>query len=494
MSVSIPQETIDRIKREVSVAELARQRGVDLKGSGDNLLGLCPFHEDHEPSLVITPSKNLWNCLGACGKGGDAIRWVETAEHVPFLRAVELLSRGYPNFSYPHKRGARASTPSRPCPITLDMNERELVEAVVKYYEESLTRERNPEAMKFLERRGINDPEAIARFRIGFSDRSLGPLLPDVDHKPGKMLRERLAQAGLYRVDSGHEHFRGCVVFPIAGKDGEVTEIYGRKIRDDMRHRVGRHLYLPGPHRGIWNAEALNDTKDLIVCEAIIDALTFWVHGFRNVIAAYGVDGFTDEMFEAVKACGIERVMIAYDRDDAGAQGAEQLAARLAPEGIACYRVLFPRHMDANDYARRVQPAAQALGLALRSAEQMRGTKSRTGAIAVTGLVPSSVIPQPRHAEQVNLPAVVESPILPEVLATESRGAIIEHDEANEDIEEDELPPLVVKPRELQPIDNPTPPAPPASQSTGQPFDYSDITVRREDREYRIRGLEKNLS
>jgi DNA primase catalytic core len=402
MSASIPQETIDRIKREVSVADLARQRGIELKGSGENLLGLCPFHEDHEPSLVITPAKNLWNCLGACGKGGDVIRWVETAEHVPFLRAVELLSRGYPNFSYPHKRGARTSTPSRPCPITLDMNERELVEAVVKYYEESLTRERNPEAMKFLERRGINDPEAIARFRIGFSDRSLGSLLPDVDSKPGKMLRARLAQAGLYRADSGHEHFRGCVVFPVAGKDGAITEVYGRKIRDDMRHRVGRHLCLPGAHRGIWNAEALNDSKEIVVCEAIIDALTFWTHGFRNVIAAYGVNGFTDEMFEAVKACGIERVMIAYDRDDAGDQGAEQLAARLAPEGIACYRVLFPRHMDANDYARRVQPAAQALGLAMRSAEQMRGARGRAAAVVAPGPVPSSVVQQPRHAEQVS--------------------------------------------------------------------------------------------
>jgi hypothetical protein len=62
----IPESDIERLKREVSVERLAESRGVKLKRHGADLIGLCPFHDDHEPSLVITPSKNLWNCLGAC--------------------------------------------------------------------------------------------------------------------------------------------------------------------------------------------------------------------------------------------------------------------------------------------------------------------------------------------------------------------------------------------------------------------------------------------
>src|SRR5437588_10953227 len=116
MTVNIPQEQIDRIKREVSVAELARQRGVELKGSGENLLGLCPFHEDHDPSLVITPAKNLWNCLGACSRGGDLIRCVELAEHMPLLRAGQPLSRRYPNLTWPRQKPPNARVESRPCP------------------------------------------------------------------------------------------------------------------------------------------------------------------------------------------------------------------------------------------------------------------------------------------------------------------------------------------------------------------------------------------
>jgi DNA primase len=62
----IPEDEIERLKREVSLVRLAEGRGIKLRGQGDNLLGLCPFHDDREPSLVISPSKNIWHCLGAC--------------------------------------------------------------------------------------------------------------------------------------------------------------------------------------------------------------------------------------------------------------------------------------------------------------------------------------------------------------------------------------------------------------------------------------------
>ena len=67
---------------------------------------------------------------------------------------------------------------------------------------------------------------------------------------------------------------------------GEVTEVYGRKITDNLRNGTPNHLYLPGPHRGVWNVAALADAKEIILCEALIDALTFWCAGYRNVTAS----------------------------------------------------------------------------------------------------------------------------------------------------------------------------------------------------------------
>ncbi len=74
---------------------LVRARGVVLKPHGKDLIGLCPFHDDRDPSLVVTPSKNEWRCLGACGEEGDAVSWVMKAEGVSFRRVVELLRNGW---------------------------------------------------------------------------------------------------------------------------------------------------------------------------------------------------------------------------------------------------------------------------------------------------------------------------------------------------------------------------------------------------------------
>ena len=69
----IPDEEIERLKKEVSLERLAEARGVVLTRHGADLIGLCPFHDDRGPSLVITPDKNLWHCLGACQAGGSGL-------------------------------------------------------------------------------------------------------------------------------------------------------------------------------------------------------------------------------------------------------------------------------------------------------------------------------------------------------------------------------------------------------------------------------------
>ena len=87
---------LERLKSDVSVQRLAEARGIELRRHGADLHGLCPFHEDRNPSLVISPAKNLWHCLGACQTGGSVIDWVMKAEGVSFRHAVELLRADLP--------------------------------------------------------------------------------------------------------------------------------------------------------------------------------------------------------------------------------------------------------------------------------------------------------------------------------------------------------------------------------------------------------------
>ena len=151
----IPEGEIERLKREVSLERLAEARGLKLKRHGADLIGLCPFHEDHSPSLVISPQKNLWNCLGACGKGGSVIDWVMRAEGISFRHAVELLKQeNLPLAAPPGAKLAQRSTiPKLPAPVSRDADDRALLLQVARYYHETL--KNSPDAQKYLEGRGL---------------------------------------------------------------------------------------------------------------------------------------------------------------------------------------------------------------------------------------------------------------------------------------------------------------------------------------------------
>ncbi|MBK7002676.1 MAG: toprim domain-containing protein [Rhodoferax sp.] len=146
------------------------------------------------------------------------------------------------------------------------------------------------------------------------------------------------------------------------------------QLTQRLRPGTPLHMYLPAHDargRGVFNLAALQASKEIILCEAIIDALTFWCAGYRNVTTAYGVEGFTDEMLAAFKANGVERVLIAYDRDEAGERAAQKLAPQLQAAGMEVWRIEFPFGLDANEYALKVTPAAKSLGILIRKAAWM---------------------------------------------------------------------------------------------------------------------------
>jgi len=364
----IPEAEIERLKQEVSVRRLVEARGIELKRHGADLLGLCPFHEDHEPSLVVSPKKNLWHCLGACQAGGSVIDWVMKTQGVSFRHAVELLRNEHPALAAPADHVVRKGTTDAvklETPFEASAEDSQVLRQVVDYYHDTL--KQSPEALKYLQGRGLDHPEMVAHFRLGFSNRTLGYRLPEKNRVSGAGMRGRLQRLGILR-ESGHEHFSGSVVFPVCDFDGNVTGMYGRKITAYLRTGTPLHTYLPGPHKGVWNEEALAVSKEIILCESIIDALTFWCADFRNVTASYGVSGFTADHRAAFQKHGTKKVLIAYDRDDAGEKAALALADELMAMGIDCYRVLFPKGMDANEYGCGVKPARRSLGVLLNSA------------------------------------------------------------------------------------------------------------------------------
>jgi DNA primase len=480
----IPDGVIERLKEEVSVQRLAEARGVIFTRHGADLIGRCPFHEDKTPSLVVTPSKNLWHCLGACQVGGTAIDWVMRAEGISFRHAVELLQNDALPLVASASSAAAPPTKSTvkklPTALARDMEDARLLVQVIEYYHQSL--QQSPEALDYLKRRGIASEETIRTFKIGFANRTLGYRLPEKTRVDGAALRGQLQRIGMLR-SSGHEHFNGSIVIPVISPEGEVTEVYGRKINDNLRPGTPLHLYLPGPHRGVWNSTALSSTPEVILCEALIDALTFWCAGYRNVTASYGVEGFTADHLALFKQCGIQRVLIAYDRDEAGEKAAQKLAVQLNEVGLDAYRILFPKGMDANEYALKVAPASKSLGVAIRSAQWLG--KGKPQPITTALEIPEASVELPPLAD-LSEAEVVEEAAKEEILsppATE-RSEVLDADLPSVTL------PDVVLPAQVIPEGPRAAPAP-ETKALGHEREYA---VTFGPRRYRVRGLEKNLS
>ena len=474
----IPENELERLKNEVSVERLVEASGIGLKKSGKDLLGQCPFHDDGEPSLVVTPAKNLWHCFG-CGIGGNPIDWVMKAQGISFRHAVELLREGLavshhsPLAAENAIKPVRQSTvPKLPPPVDFNADDQALLNQVIGYYHDTL--KTSPEALVYLEGRGLANQEAIAAFKLGYANRTLGLRLPEKNRVAGAEIRSRLQAIGILR-ESGHEHFNGSLVIPVF--DGNnVVEVYGRKIRDDLRAGTPKHLYLPGQHRGLWNLNALVESKEIILCEALIDALTFWCAGYKNVTSCYGIEGFTDEMPELFKQYGTKRVLIAFDRDEGGERGASKIAEKLMAIGIECFRIRFPYGMDANAFAlHEGKFASEILGKLIRQAHWLGQGKppSCPETVAKNAYISGD---KPRQAAKENNS--------PPPLAASSAAP--------------NLPPEAAAAAEPNPEPLPARPLPEPRPDLSLTVTDNDIRLTLGEppfsRHYRIRGFSKNLS
>ena len=424
----IPDHELQRLKEDISVQRLVEASGVELKRCGKDWLGRCPFHgPDTEPSLNVSATKNLWNCFG-CGVGGGPIDWVIKSRGVSFRHAVELLKADMsadPVLAAGTAPVKRTTVPALPAPVELDADDQALLVQTIDYYHQRLkeTAAEEGSARAYLAARGLDHPALVDTFRLGVADRSLGLRLPQKNRVAGASIRERLQRIGILR-ESGHEHFNGSLVVPVFDEAGQVVEVYGRKLRDDLRPGTPKHLYLPGPHAGVFNLAGVAEAgrrepgaREVIVCESLIDAMTFWCAGFANVTSAYGVDGFGADIRAAFKAHGIERVLIAYDRDDAGERGAQKLGAELVGEGFEVLRVVFPQGMDANEYACKVGPAHQALALVLRQAQWIGGARP-------VPPVDDAAAEEPGPARQAEpAPVIEDAPRLPSSAAVPAPAA-----------------------------------------------------------------------
>jgi DNA primase len=335
----IEQAEIERVKQQTDLVRLIEASGVKLKRRGKQLAGLCPFHDDREPSLMVDARKQLWNCLGACGEGGDVYQWVMKRDRVDFkaahrlLAAIELLA--------PSSRMKDGEAPAQ--------DDLQWLERAVEHYHRRMLE--TPQAQDYLRSRGITAPEFVTTFQIGYVD---GTLLQVISPEG----RQALKRMGVI-TESGNELMSGCVIFPLVdGATGEVVSLYGRyAAKHESLYLPGaQHLYLPGVRRGVFNPAGARNSDEVIIAESVIDAAAVWSAGLRNVMPVYGTNGMTDEIVAHLRECRVKGVALALDRDEAGQWAAQRMSERLEEVNITARSVLLP----AKDAAEWVSQGAGA--------------------------------------------------------------------------------------------------------------------------------------
>ncbi|MEK7996666.1 MAG: CHC2 zinc finger domain-containing protein [Planctomycetota bacterium] len=369
---------LDDLKRQTRILEVLARYGIEAKPQGRGYMARCPFHEDDTPSLSVDAVKNVWHCFG-CDAGGSVIDFVMRKESITFREATDklLLAGGHlqraSDFAGPFASAKATADETEDRPSKSQGIDPKLIGDVVDHYHRTLSGP-DSKGLDYLKGRSLSDPETLKTFRVGYVNGTLKKLLPASAVEP-------LQQIGILN-EKGNEFFYGCVVVPVFLADGTLGEMYGRSVEGS------RHLYLPGTHRGVLNAKAAEVFDELILTEAILDALSLYTIGVQNVIPCYGTGGFTADHAAALQKT--RRVFLAFDNDEAGESGAKKLADRLTADGKECHRIHLPpldgKVKDLNDYVRQlrgqgmtVEEIKAAIAELMKHAPRVGYTRPATG-------------------------------------------------------------------------------------------------------------------
>jgi DNA primase len=370
---------LDRIKR-LDLPGMMQEYGVALKptyakasvggpnGNG-GYIALCPFHDGKTPSLNLNIKGGMWvwHCFG-CKAGGTVIDFVMKREGLSFIAAVKKLRDNpfdkLPSTSLrtgraggggggkeqgitlpPHaaKKSSMIDGPgalvARGASVDLD--------AIAEYYHKTLLGP-DKRGIEYLARRGLKDAEIINTFKIGYANGTLKDVVRGYD------ARQRLRELGILSSKE-NESLAGCVTFAITDDGGKVVGLYGRSVEVSRpacaKASAGRHLYLKGRHKGVFNHQAAKAYKKIILTESIIDCLSIYKAGFKNVIPLYGTHGYTKHHHELLEKKDIRRVYLALDSDEAGEKACKLITRKLSPLEIGCCRMNWPPGIkDANQY------------------------------------------------------------------------------------------------------------------------------------------------
>ncbi len=317
---------------------------IPLTQRGKNYVCVCPFHDDHSPSMSVSPEKQIYKCF-ACGKTGNVFTFVSDYEDVPFIDAVAIVAE---KCGMEFKRSTTKKT------NTLFKTEYEIMNLAQKYFQNNLRTEFGKEAMKYLNERGINE-KVIKEFGIGLSLDSNDILLNLLTKKGYD--EKLLVEIGLVNSVGGkfYDMFSRRITFPLWDKDGNIVGFSARVYRgekDVSKYMNSRESKIFKKGETLYNYHNAKDIakreKKIILVEGFMDAIRLASEGLGNVVALQGT-AMTKDQIELLKKLRVE-VVLCLDNDNAGLIATLNNGAELEKNNVPLSVIRLSGEKDPDEY------------------------------------------------------------------------------------------------------------------------------------------------
>ena len=336
----ITKEEINQIQRSADIVNIIGSY-LDLVKKGKNYFAVCPFHDDHSPSLCVNRERGIYTCW-TCHETGSVFNFVENIENVSFLEAVKIVAE---------KSGIELNvdfkTQSKYDPMY------DAYELAIKYYQNNLKSALGENAHKYLNDRGLND-EIIDEFEIGFASKELDNLTKLFIAKGYD--EETLIDSGLInRGKSLYDLFRDRITFPIHNQNGKPVAFSARiyEKRDNEAKYINTKetpIFKKGEilfnyHRAKNEAKKL---KKIILVEGQMDAIRVYASGIKNVVATMGT-ALTDNHINLLRKLNVD-IVLCFDADSAGEKATLLAGELLQKHGINPFVVRLNLEKDPDEY------------------------------------------------------------------------------------------------------------------------------------------------
>ncbi len=363
---SFDYSLISRIQQANDIVDVVSEH-LRLDKKGKELVGLCPFHSDHRPSLYVSPAKQIFKCF-ACGAGGDVLKFVQMRENLTFPQAVERLAQRAGIALDPSwkKQQSAANEPSTE--FIAKMNR-----WAMQVWQQNLWHpEKGASARQYLDHRKISK-ESAREWNLGLALDSWDDLTAKAVN--AKIKPALLVSAGLsVPKDTGgfYDKFRNRLMFPIMDVSGRVIGFGGRTLGDDpAKYMNSPSTLLFDKSRclyGLYQARhTIVETGTAVVVEGYTDVMMAHQHGIRNVVATLGTS-FTEGHAHLLRRFA-KRIILLFDSDTAGRTAAERALEICLSEKIDIRMAFVPEGKDPCDYL--LQSGADAFRKVLDNAQDI---------------------------------------------------------------------------------------------------------------------------